>query len=182
MGSRAPRARRATTSVVDEEAAGIATSLDAIGKVMRRSAWDEARKLPVALTPPQLLAMQTLVEAAQADVGSGNDSGEALSLSALSTRMGLAHSTTSGIVDRLERLGLVRRVARPDDRRFAMVHLADAVVAWIRDDLPARKAAPLSAALRRATSGERTAIREGLAILERLLNQSAPDRENVPGG
>jgi DNA-binding MarR family transcriptional regulator len=160
---------------VDEEAADIAASLDAIGRVMRRSAWDEARKLPVALTPPQLLAMQTLVETALASLESGDPGEGGLSLSALSTRMGLAHSTTSGIVDRLERLGLVRRVPRPDDRRFAIVQLADAVAAWVRHDLPSRKAAPLSAALRRATSEERTAIRGGVATLERLLTLSAPD-------
>ena len=132
MATRAARARRATTSAVDAEASDIAASLDAIAKVMRRSAWDEARKLPVALTPPQLLAMQTLVGAAQPGLESGDPGAGGLSLSALSTRMGLAHSTTSGIVDRLERLGLVRRVPRPDDRRFAIVHLADAVAAWRR--------------------------------------------------
>ncbi len=175
MGAHAARARRATTSAVDEEAADIAASLDDIGRVMRRSAWDEARKLPVALTPPQLLAMQTLVEVARPGVESGDPGAGGLSLSALSTRMGLAHSTTSGIVDRLERPGLVRRVPRPDDRRFAIVQLADAVAAWVRHDLPSRKAAPLLAALRRATSEERTAIREGLATLERLLRLPAPD-------
>jgi DNA-binding MarR family transcriptional regulator len=143
MGRRAARARPATTSAVDEEAIDIAASLDAIAKVMRRSAWDEARKLPVALTPPQLLAMQTLVEAVRPGLESGDPPGEGLSLSALSIRMGLAHSTTSGIVDRLERLGLVRRVPRPDDRRFAIVQLAGAVAAWVRHDLPSRKAAPL---------------------------------------
>ncbi|HLB75763.1 MAG TPA: MarR family transcriptional regulator [Candidatus Dormibacteraeota bacterium] len=175
MGTRAARARPVTTSAVDEEATDIAASLDAIGKVMRRSAWDEARKLPVALTPPQLLAMQTLVEAAQPGLQSGDQGAEGLSLSALSARIGLAHSTTSGIVDRLERLGLVRRVTRPDDRRFAIVQLADAVAAWVRHDLPSRKAAPLSAALQRAAPEERTAIREGLATLERLLSLPAPD-------
>jgi DNA-binding MarR family transcriptional regulator len=175
MATRTARARRATTSAVDAEALDIAASLEAIGKAMRRSAWDEARKLPVALTPPQLLAMQILVGAARPGLESGDPGGEGLSLSALSTRMGLAHSTTSGIVDRLERLGLVRRVPRPDDRRFAIVQLADAVSAWVRDDLPSRKSAPLSAALRRATSEERTAIREGIATLERLLKLPAPD-------
>ena len=173
MRRHATRPRRATTSAVDEEATEVAASLDAIGRVMRRSAWDEARKLPVALTPPQLLAMQTLVEAARPGLASGDPAGEGLSLSALSTRMGLAHSTTSGIVDRLERLGLVRREPRPDDRRFAIVQLAGAVSAWVRHDLPSRKAAPLSAALQRATSEERTAIREGLATLERLLRLPA---------
>ena len=175
MGMRAARARRATTSAVDEEATDIAASLDAIGKVMRRSAWDEARKLPVALTPPQLLAMQTLVEAALAGPESGDPGDGGLSLSALSTRMGLAHSTTSGIVDRLERLGLVRREPRPDDRRFVIVQLADAVSAWVRHDLPSRKAGPLVAALVRATSDERTAIREGVATLERLVRLSGSD-------
>jgi len=119
--------------------------------------------------------MQILVGAARPGLESGDPAGEGLSLSALSSRMGLAHSTTSGIVDRLERLGLVRRVPRPDDRRFAIVQLADAVSAWVRDDLPSRKSAPLSAALRRATSEERTTIREGIATLERLLRLSAPD-------
>src|SRR2546427_2573804 len=174
MGARAARARPATTSAVDEEATDIAASLDAIGRAMRRSAWDEARKLPVALTPPQLLAMQTLVEAARPGLESGEPGARGLSLSALSTRMGLAHSTTSGIVDRLERLGLVRRVPRPDDRRFAIVQLADAVTAWVRNNLPSRKAGPLLAALQRATSEERTAIREGIATLERLLTAEPP--------
>jgi DNA-binding MarR family transcriptional regulator len=161
---------------VDEHATEIAASLDTIGRVMRRSTWDEARKLPVALTPPQLLAMQTLVEAAKVAPEAGAPEDAGLSLSALSTRMGLAHSTTSGIVDRLERLGLVRRAPRPDDRRFAIVHLADAVATWVRHDLPALKAAPLSAALERATSEERMAIRKGVATLERLLTTpSAPD-------
>ena len=129
MGTRAARTRPVTTSAVDKETTDIAASLDAIGRVMRRSAWDEARKLPVALTPPQLLAMQTLVEAALAGLESGDPGDGGLSLSALSSRLGLAHSTTSGIVDRLERLGLVRREPRPDDRRFVIVQLADAVTA-----------------------------------------------------
>ena len=175
MRSHATRPRRTTMSAVDEEATEIAASLDAIGRVMRRSAWEEARKLPVALTPPQLLAMQTLVEEALAGLESGDSGGGGLSLSALSTRMGLAHSTTSGIVDRLERLGLVRREPRPDDRRFVIVHLADAVTAWVRHDLPSRKAGPLLAVLQRATSEERTAIREGIATLERLIRLSGPD-------
>jgi hypothetical protein len=58
---------------------------------------------------------------------------------------------------------------------IAIVQLADAVSAWVRHDLPSRKSAPLSAALRRVTSEERTAIREGIATLERLLKLPAPD-------
>jgi DNA-binding MarR family transcriptional regulator len=169
MGPRATRGQRGAASAGDGEATGIAASLDTIGRVMRRSAWDEARRLPVALTAPQLLAMQTLVEAAQPRPGAGDPGDGGLSMSALSARMGLAHSTTSGIVDRLERLGLVQRVPRPDDRRFTIVQVTGAVTAWVRDKLPARKASPLSAALELATSEERAAIREGVAILERLL-------------
>jgi DNA-binding MarR family transcriptional regulator len=40
----------------------------------------------------------------------------------LSTRMGLSHSTVSGIVDRLEARGFLRRAPREDDRRSWRSH------------------------------------------------------------
>jgi DNA-binding MarR family transcriptional regulator len=45
--------------------------------------------------------------------------GTGLSLSDLSEKMGLAHSTVSEIVGRLERDGVLRRTTRPEDRRYA---------------------------------------------------------------
>jgi DNA-binding MarR family transcriptional regulator len=161
------------TSLADD-ATQIAASLDAIAAVRRRAAWEEARSLPVPLTAPQLLAMTILVEAAQDPAPPGDRCGGGLAMSALSKHMGLAHSTTSGIVDRLERLGLLRRVPRSDDRRIVGVELTDAVADWVRHELPAKNARPLAVALQRATSAQRAAVREGIATLEQLITVQDP--------
>jgi DNA-binding MarR family transcriptional regulator len=139
-----------------------ATHLEAIRRVLRESISAQARSFPVPLTAPQVLALQTIVDHVR-----GGASG--LSLSELSRRMGLAHSTVSGIVTRLERRGLLRRGVRPDDRRFAQIELTEPVQEWIGDELPGQRRAPLERALARATEDERAAIVGGLAILERLL-------------
>ncbi len=74
----------------------------------------------MSLTPPQVLALEALVD-------HHRETGAGLSLSELSRRMGLAHSTVSGIVTRLERRGLLRRTTRPDDRRFVAIELTQPV-------------------------------------------------------
>jgi MarR family transcriptional regulator, organic hydroperoxide resistance regulator len=153
---------RRTDSAVDD-AANISAQLDAIRRFVRESVWTEARRYPVPLTPPQVHALQVLVDAMR-DTGSG------LSLSELSRRMGLAHSTVSGIVTRLERRGLLRRSARPDDRRFVRIELTEPVKAWVERDLPASRLRPLAAALANATDEERAAIVDGVATLHRLLD------------
>ena len=151
-----------------EQAAAAAERLEAIRKIMRDAAWTHARQLRVPLTRPQLLAVQTLVEELRA-------SGSGLPVSELSRRMGLAHSTVSGIVDRLERRDLVRRVPRPGDRRFVSVELTAPVQEWLRDELPASKAEPIAAAMEKATPREREVILQGLATLHRLLEDAAPE-------
>jgi DNA-binding MarR family transcriptional regulator len=146
------------------EAARIAAHLDGIRRALRRSIWAEVRRLPLRLTPPQVLAMQVLVDNArdqQAPAG--------LSLSQLSERMGLAHSTVSGIVSRLERHGLVQRTTRPDDRRYAHIQITDPVRDWVERDLPALRLQPLATALDQATDDERAVVLRGLVILQRLI-------------
>jgi DNA-binding MarR family transcriptional regulator len=146
------------------EAARILAHLDVIGRALRQSIWAEVRRLPVRLTPPQVLAMQVLVDNArdqQAPAG--------LSLSQLSQRMGLAHSTVSGIVTRLARHGLVRRTLRSDDRRYAHIEITDPGRDWVGRDLPALRLQPLATALGQATDDERAAVLRGLTILQRLI-------------
>jgi DNA-binding MarR family transcriptional regulator len=140
--------------------------LDVIGRVMRDAAWEHARQLRVPLTAPQLLALQTLVEELRA-------SNAGLSLSELSRRMGLAHSTVSGIVTRLEQRELVQRVTQRDDRRFVSVQLTEPVKEWLREELPATRAGPVVAAMNRASAPERELILEGLATLRTLLEDEA---------
>jgi DNA-binding MarR family transcriptional regulator len=89
--------------------------------------------------------------------------------------MGLAHSTVSGIVTRLERRDLLRRTTRPDDRRFVTIELTQPVKDWLGQELPALRLRPLTAAIGRATEQERTAILEGLATLDRLLGQDTAE-------
>src|SRR5216684_5264991 len=47
---------------------------------------------------------------------------DGLSLKELSQRLGLAHSTVSGIVDRLERRGFLHRQLDAKDRRFTRIY------------------------------------------------------------
>jgi DNA-binding MarR family transcriptional regulator len=145
-----------------EEAARIAAHLEAVRRVLQQSIWSEARRYPVPLTAPQLQALRVLVDQLR-------DTGGGLSLSELSRRLGLAHSTVSGIVTRLEGRGLLDRTTRPDDRRFVTIELTQPVREWLEHELPSSRLRPLVAAIGRATDQERATILDGLAALERLL-------------
>lgn len=145
-----------------EEAERAETLLRGIQKAMRDSIWAASEGMEISLTPPQVHALSVLVE----DMRAG---GSGLSLSQLSARMGLAHSTVSGIATRLEQRGLLHRAEDPKDRRFLRIALADPVREWVAQDLPAARLRPLAAALDRATEPERAQIMAGLATLGRLL-------------
>ncbi|HEX5121106.1 MAG TPA: MarR family transcriptional regulator [Pseudonocardiaceae bacterium] len=150
------------SGVARTDAARVAAHLEAIRRVLRDAAWAEARRHSISVTAPQLHALQILVEHLR-DTGSG------LSLSDLSQRMGLAHSTVSGIVSRLEARNLLQRTTPPDDRRFSLIELTTPAMEWVEHDLPASRRSPLAAGLAKASAEERTAILDGLAALERLL-------------
>jgi DNA-binding MarR family transcriptional regulator len=109
------------------------------------------------LTAPQISVLRALVE------------NEGLSLKDLSARVGLAHSTVSSIVDRLERKGLVRRQASAADRRFTCIHPTAAVTTWVKTAAALHHPPMLVEALRRASPKERALIREGLGKLRDLL-------------
>jgi DNA-binding MarR family transcriptional regulator len=96
-------------------------------------------------------------------------SGTGLSLSELSDRMGLAHSTVSGIVDRLQRDGVLQRTTRRDDRRYTQIEFTDAARQWIQHELPGARLGALEQVTQRATDDELAAILNGLDTLERLL-------------
>jgi MarR family transcriptional regulator, organic hydroperoxide resistance regulator len=161
-----PRRRNSRKRTL-EQAAHVARDLEAIRRALRDSILHQTRQLPVAITPPQLRALEILVEEARA-------SGNGLSLSELSRRMGLTHSTVSGIVSRLEQRELLQRTTRPDDRRFVEIALPAPVKRWLEQDLPDARLQPLATALSRAKSRERAAVVEGLEILARLLSDAEP--------
>jgi DNA-binding MarR family transcriptional regulator len=152
------------------DAERVAAHLDAIRRALDASIRALAQDLPQPLTPPQARAMEVLADSAQE-----NPDGGGLSLSELSTRLGLAHSTVSGIVDRLERDGLVRRITRADDRRYRRIEISAAVRDWLRDELPALRLRPLVTALEHADENDRAALMRSLALLQSLLEaQTTP--------
>jgi len=97
----------------------------------------------------------------------------------LSRHLGLSHSTVSGIVDRLQARGLVRRTVDPGDRRYTRVSVTEPVERYMQD-VSAAPAARLVAALRAATPEERRQVRDGMALLRRLLETGAGDRTEPP--
>lgn len=109
------------------------------------------------LTAPQRMVMGEVVRA------------EGMSLKELSARVSLAHSTVSGIVDRLEKQGLVERAAHATDGRVTMIRASGAVREFLQKKMPALTLTPLVKALERADEKELRAVRRGLDTLERLL-------------
>lgn len=65
------------------------------------------------ITPPQFIALQWLNEEGDMTIGD------------LSTKMFLAFSTTTDLIDRMEKNDLVSRVRDPQDRRVVQVHLLE---------------------------------------------------------
>lgn len=134
--------------------------LRAIRQILRQPL--EAEIARGALTGPQQSAMSVLVKS------------EGLSLKELSKQLGLAHSTVSGIVDRLEKQGLVERHADEADGRFSKLVVSDKVRKFLRETWPALEMHPLAEALTAATPKERRAVTEGVQVLRRVLERSRP--------
>jgi DNA-binding MarR family transcriptional regulator len=142
-----------------QQIAPIAKEIDrdlrAIRQILRRPV--EAEVARGGLTGPQQSAMRVLINS------------EGMSLKDLSKELGLAHSTVSGIVDRLEKQGMVKRKADKADLRLSKIVVSDQVREYLRDTWPALEAHPLAEALRAGTPSERQEILQGLRTLRRLL-------------
>lgn len=100
------------------DAAGVRPEIDSIVETIIYL-YTESRRLTkgmareVGLTGPQLTVIKLL------------ESFENLSLSSLSERIRAQNSTVTGIIDRMEREGLVRRERSTTDRRVVHIRLSD---------------------------------------------------------
>ena len=112
------------------------------------------------LTGPQQSAMAAIVRAM-----------DGVTLKELSAHLGLAHSTTSGIVDRLEDRGLVVRKQDDRDGRFTRIAASTKVRRFIVETVPKLNIHPLVDALRSANQRERALIRQGLKTLRAVLER-----------
>ncbi len=135
----------------------MARDLNAIRRVLRKPL--EAELAKNQLTSPQVTVLT--VVARQPGV----------TLKELSHEVSLAHSTVSGIVDRLEKRGLVERRADSADGRVSRIYPAAQVTGFIQDRVPVLGAGPLEAALRRAMRAERVAIGQAFEKLRSLLEE-----------
>ncbi|HUA97030.1 MAG TPA: MarR family transcriptional regulator [Terracidiphilus sp.] len=138
-------------------AAQMERDLRAIRRAMGRPLESEIARSE--LTVPQMAVMREVVAS------------PGIRLKDLGRAVSLAHSTASGIVDRLEKRGMIERRTDPEDGRVSRIYPAAVVTGFVRDALPALQAGPLQTALARARAGEREEMARAVGRLRELLEQ-----------
>lgn len=108
------------------------------------------------ITPPQFIALQWLFEDGDMTIGE------------LSNKMFLACSTTTDLVDRMEKNELVVRVKDPNDRRVVRIHLLDEGERII-DEVIKKRQLYLQEVLKDFSGGEVLSLKEGLAKLHQEM-------------
>jgi DNA-binding MarR family transcriptional regulator len=114
------------------------------------------------LTGPQRMVMQALVHS------------EGLSLKQLSRQVSLAHSTVSGIVDRLQARGMVVRQKDESDGRATVIAPSSEVRDFLANRMPELAMSPLTEALGDATDSEKATVLRGLKKLRALVERTRP--------
>ncbi len=94
-----------------DQVAQIEKSLRKIADVVKQKGREILTQFPI--TPPQFVALQWLHEYGDMTIGE------------LSSKMYLACSTTTDLVDRMEKNELVERVKDTNDRRVVRIHLLE---------------------------------------------------------
>lgn len=135
----------------------IGEHLRVVRQILRRPM--EAEFARGHLTGPQQLVMEVLVRS------------YGLSLKELSKRVSLSHSTVSGIVDRLEKRGFLKRKPHPNDRRFTVITPSKQVQEFLEKKLPILAIHPLVEVLGKASVSEREEILRGVRALRRLAEK-----------
>jgi len=160
---KSPRSRktRAPSAALPALAHHLESQLNFIQRRMRQGLQAEFAR--GNLTGPQRLVMEALVRA------------DGLSLKQLSASVNLAHSTVSGIVDRLEKQGLLERQTDAADRRISRIVPSRAVRKFLTVRVPQLTVHPLVRALGSASPAQRAAIAAGLDALAKLLAEQPAD-------
>jgi MarR family transcriptional regulator, organic hydroperoxide resistance regulator len=92
-------------------------------------------------------------------------------ISALAEAAGSANSTISGVVDRLEKMGLVKRVRSEADRRVIYVTTTDKFKNGLQK-LTSNASSQFSRALENLSDEEQKTVLQGLKLLNRSLEQT----------
>lgn len=145
---------RCPDPAVAAEAEEILAQFRALRRDLQRSPFADAER--AGLTGPQVTVMACLVSKGPVTV------------TELSAALGMSHSTASGIVDRLQARGLVRRSQDAADRRRTRITVTEIVNRYV-SQLQTGPFWRLAAALERAKPEQRRAIKKGLKLLRDLL-------------
>ena len=140
------------------QAERIERDLGGIRQALRRPL--EAEVARGGLTAPQRTAMEVIVR------------NNGISLKDLSRTISLAHSTVSGIINRLEKRGMVQRKPDEADGRVSRIYPTPVVVDFIHKQIPLLTHGPLERALHLATEPDRRAITDAVKRLRELLEQA----------
>jgi len=156
------RKRKKSNSATDLAALAeqLQQDLAMIRRALRRPLEAEAAK--GELTLPQSIVMREVVR------------NEGINLRDLSRAVSLAHSTVSGIVDRLEKRAMIERRPDPEDGRITCIHPSAPVREFVKERIPALNQGPLLAALERASVAERVAITAAVRRFRELLSEDLP--------
>jgi DNA-binding MarR family transcriptional regulator len=98
-----------------------------------------------------------------------------MTVTEISRAAGMSHSTASGIVDRLEVRGFLRRTDDVEDRRRTQVTVTPTVTKYVRQ-LDVGPFGRLATGLANASPRERQTIRKGLGLLRRILGENVLQR------
>ncbi|MBD1381159.1 MarR family winged helix-turn-helix transcriptional regulator [Metabacillus arenae] len=108
------------------------------------------------ITPPQFVALQWLMEHGDLTIGE------------LSSKMYLACSTTTDLIDRMEKNSLVVRVKEPNDRRVVRIHLLEEGERII-EEVIAKRQHYLTDVLNDFTEDEVNSLQKSLAKLQQEM-------------
>ena len=147
---------------LQQEAEQLAKYLSDIRAILKRT--QDTEIAAAGLTLPQVDVLRELTNA------------NGLSLKELSKRLGLVHSTVSGIVDRLEQRGFVQRRADPDDKRFTRIYASQSVMEYAGRTLYSWRGNVIAKALQLAAPAEREQIVKSIEKLYELLAGEADQK------
>jgi DNA-binding MarR family transcriptional regulator len=120
------------------------------------------------LTGPQRIVMQVLVQS------------DGLSLKQLSAQVDLAHSTVSGIVDRLQARGMVERRRDEADGRATVIAPSSEVRDFLSNRMPQLIISPLTKALEGASDKERAIVLRGFRKMRALVERTRhPEKDQI---
>jgi DNA-binding MarR family transcriptional regulator len=154
---------KAPSRELREIAAEAERELNVIQRAMRQEFRAEVER--GNLTGPQRLVMSVVVRH------------DGINLQALSNAVSLAHSTVSGIVDRLVKQGLIEKTTDEADRRLTMLIASRPVRDFLETRMQELAVTPLMKALSRT---ERARAKEILSALRLLSSLLTPDATDLP--